>query len=118
MALIHDLAESVVGDFTPSDDQTPEEKHRLEVEAFTTICADIDNGSELLELLHEYEKGESPEAQFVRRLDKLEMMFQAYKYRKDQPHVNLQEFWDYIQKFDFGSLRDTYDNLLSLHKSF
>jgi hypothetical protein len=30
-------------------------------------------------------------------LDKLEMMFQAYKYGKDQPQINLQEFWDYIQ---------------------
>src|SRR5262245_5025299 len=49
MALIHDVAESVVGDFAPSDGKTPEEKHRLEVEALTTICADIDNSHELLE---------------------------------------------------------------------
>lgn len=30
LALIHDIAECIVGDFTPYDDITPEEKHQLE----------------------------------------------------------------------------------------
>ena len=34
MALVHDLAESIVGDITPDDDITREEKYRREL-----VCA-------------------------------------------------------------------------------
>ena len=37
ISLVHDMAESIVGDITPSDPVTSEEKHRLEVEAMATL---------------------------------------------------------------------------------
>jgi len=117
MALIHDLAESIVGDLTPSDEVSPEEKHQLEVDAFRKLCADIDNGDALLGLFQEFEDGKTPEAQFVKRLDKLEMMFQAHEYGIEQPSVDLQSFWSYIRGFDFGDLKEVYDELETAHNN-
>lgn len=115
MALVHDLAESIVGDLTPTDGVSQEEKHRLEVDAFKKLCADIDNGDELLGLFQEFEDNETPLAQFVKRLDKLEMMFQAHEYGIEQPNVDLKSFWSYIQGFDFGDLKEVYDDLETTH---
>lgn len=115
IALTHELAESIVGDLTPSDGVSQEEKHQLEVDAFKKLCADIDNGHELLGLFQEFEDNKTPEAQFVTRLDKLEMMFQAHEYGIDQPNVDLQSFWDYIKGFDFGDLKEVYDDLETAH---
>ncbi|MFA5933507.1 MAG: HD domain-containing protein [Microgenomates group bacterium] len=115
MALIHDLAESLVGDLTPFDTITPKEKSHLEEEAFKKLCSDIDNGDELLGLFREYEEGITPEARFTKRLDKLEMMFQAHEYNQDQPNVDLRSFWTHIQTFDFGDLQETYNALEADH---
>jgi putative hydrolases of HD superfamily len=37
MALVHDLAESIVGDITPHDNVTKEEKRNMEEKAFKLI---------------------------------------------------------------------------------
>ena len=41
ISLVHDMAESIVGDITPSDPVTPEEKHRLEVEAMSSLVESL-----------------------------------------------------------------------------
>ena len=117
MALIHDLAESMVGDLTPADGVSAEGKHQLEADAFKKLCSDIDNGNELLRLFQEFEDNKTPEAQFVERLDKLEMMLQAHEYGIDQPNVDLHSFWDHIKGFDFGDLKEVYDDLETTHNS-
>lgn len=43
MALIHDLAECIVGDITPHCGVPPDEKHRLEDEAMEDICKLLGN---------------------------------------------------------------------------
>lgn len=113
MSIIHDLpeSESKVGDITPSDGISHEEKHRLEEEAMIKICSSIDNGDELLSLWQEYEAGETKEAKFVKRIDKLEMMIQAREYEKKNPTVDLSEFWNGMEGFDFGEMQEIYDNL-------
>lgn len=115
MALIHELAESIVGDLTPFDGVTLEEKHRLEIDAFRKICEDIENGDELIELFLEYLERKTPEARFVKRLDKLEMMFQAHEYGIDHPRANLLDFWIRVQGYDFGALQDIFDGLEATH---
>ena len=51
MALVHDLAESIVGDYTPKCDITPEEKHRLERDAMVNISDMIGkNGEHIYQL--------------------------------------------------------------------
>ncbi|KAH0548216.1 hypothetical protein KQX54_000174, partial [Cotesia glomerata] len=54
MALVHDLAECIVGDITPHCGVSPEEKHRLEDDAMIKICQLLGNqGSNILEIFSE-----------------------------------------------------------------
>ncbi|KAF3921142.1 hypothetical protein ABW21_db0201264 [Orbilia brochopaga] len=89
MALMHDIAESVVGDFTPSDPISKEEKHRREsttVEYFATTLLEKVNprlARELVELFEEYENRETKEAAFVHDIDVYDMLLQAFEYEKE-----------------------------------
>jgi putative hydrolase of HD superfamily len=105
MSLVHDVAESLVGDITPSGDGaadgqqkvSKEDKARMEAEAIRTIQGMLGEGSaaatEVAMLWHEYEAGVSPEAQLVKDFDKLEMILQAEEYEAAQG-ILLQEFFD------------------------
>lgn len=51
MALVHDLAECIVGDITPHCGVSVEEKHRREDEAMAEICQLLGNkGLEMLNI--------------------------------------------------------------------
>ena len=91
MALVHDLAEALVGDITPYDGVAPEEKHRREEEAMTQL-SELAGAREVLDLWAEYDRGETAEARFVKELDKLETVLQAAEYEADRG-VDLDEFW-------------------------
>ncbi|XP_061935621.1 5'-deoxynucleotidase HDDC2 [Apis cerana] len=95
MALIHDLAECIVGDITPSCGIPSEIKHKLEDEAMEDICKLLgDRGPMILEIFREYEKQESPEAKYVKDLDRLDLIMQAYEYEKrDNIPGKLEEFF-------------------------
>jgi putative hydrolase of HD superfamily len=84
LAIVHDLAESIVGDITPHDRIDPAEKHRREAAAIRELAAmlgdDGGGGGELLALWQEFEAGETPEARLVRELDVIEMAAQARRY--------------------------------------
>jgi putative hydrolase of HD superfamily len=92
MALLHDLAEVEVGDITPRDGVTPEEKLRLEAGAMKKILEKIDDTGELYQIWSEYAAGESREAKLVFALDKLEMALQAKEYEQ-QGTEGLREFY-------------------------
>jgi len=96
MALVHDLSESIVGDITPHDGVTKEDKYILEKRAMERIQELIDDksiGLEISQLWEEFELGETLEAKFVKDLDKFEMIFQAFEYEKDQG-IKLNSFFD------------------------
>jgi putative hydrolase of HD superfamily len=81
MALVHDLAESLVGDITPYDGISPEEKRRREAEAVRRLDA-LAEGAGLRALWEEYDAAATPEARFVKELDKLETAFQAAEHTR------------------------------------
>lgn len=84
MALVHDLAESTVGDITPHCGVSDDDKHAMELEAMTKLTNRLGgHGKKFLELWQEYEKGESMEAKLCKDLDKLEMILQALEYEMD-----------------------------------
>ena len=61
LALVHDLAESIVGDITPYDGISKELKYKLELNGMTRICNEYFQhhekiGMELMNLWTEYEK--------------------------------------------------------------
>ena len=78
-AIIHDLAEIVVGDITPGDNVPPEIKHKMETEAIVQIAQDL-NSPELAELFMEYEEQKTPESNFIKRLDRFDAVALAKYY--------------------------------------
>jgi putative hydrolases of HD superfamily len=97
MALIHDVCECVVGDITPHDDITPEQKSKLERKAMELLFKEIDEN--IIQLWEEYDKKETPEAIFVSEIDKIETILQAYEYEQKYKNENIDliEFYSYAE---------------------
>ncbi|MDP6934572.1 MAG: HD domain-containing protein [Myxococcota bacterium] len=81
LAILHDLPEVRVGDITPHDGVTGEEKTRRESQAAAELLVDFPH---LHALWLEYTQRESAEARFVHQLDKLDMGLQAQTYARSQ----------------------------------
>ncbi|KAI9282266.1 HD domain-containing protein 2 [Sporodiniella umbellata] len=99
MAIVHDLAEAVVGDITPHAGVSKEEKFTREknaIDDFRTTLGDTDMANEIAELWYEYEEAKTSEALFVKDLDKFEMIVQALEYEKSDKK-RLQGFFDSTQ---------------------
>ncbi|KAF7722320.1 HD domain-containing protein 2 [Apophysomyces ossiformis] len=85
MAIVHDLAEAVVGDITPHAGVSKQDKYSMEKNAmdeFGKLLGDTEMVKEIQGLWQEYEDGKTPEALFVKDLDKFEMIVQALEYEK------------------------------------
>jgi len=82
MALIHDLAESVVGDITPHDGIARKEKLAKEEKALKGLLGSLSKKKqkEILDLWKEIEAGKSPEAKLIREADIFDRMIQANIY--------------------------------------
>jgi len=78
MALIHDLPETYCGDFI-TDEMGAKEKFKLEHNAVAKIAKDL-GAPELVAVFDEYETATSPEAKFVKALDKLDNLITANLY--------------------------------------
>lgn len=128
LGLIHDLPEALAGDATPFDvhrdatgtidarrfrdaprydsDQR-RAKQAAEEAALARLLDPLDDATrdELRTLWHEYEDGLTPEARFVRQVDKLETLLQAEDYASVQPGL-------VIDSFRIGTRRDVTDRQL------
>lgn len=96
MAIVHDIAEAIVGDITPSDGIPKSEKSRREREALNHMYNLLGGGARAKEmhgLWMEYEENSSLEAKIVKDFDKVEMILQAWEYEKDQGK-DLEEFFE------------------------
>ena len=83
MVLLHDLAESKIGDFTP-EQITKDKKERMENNAFAEIIKKLPDTikSDYCEIWKDYQNQTSPESQIVHQIDRLEMALQAKMYQK------------------------------------
>ncbi len=77
MAILHDLAEVETGDITPHDGVDRAEKRRRETRAIDRL---LEARPDLRALWDEAEAHATPEAQFLKQLDILEMGVQARRY--------------------------------------
>ncbi|MDR1300491.1 MAG: HD domain-containing protein [Candidatus Nomurabacteria bacterium] len=83
LAVVHDLAEAETGDVSLheqfSADGVKEAKDQAELEAMTKTCKLLPKklGDEIYDLWREYEDRKTPEAKYVKALDKLEATFQS-----------------------------------------
>ncbi|KAH6805431.1 Metal-dependent phosphohydrolase [Perilla frutescens var. hirtella] len=95
IAIVHDIAEAIVGDITPSDGVPKQEKSRMEQEALDEMCKVLGGGmraEEIQELWQEYETNSSLEANLVKDFDKVEMILQALEYETEHGRI-LDEFF-------------------------
>jgi putative hydrolase of HD superfamily len=84
IALIHDLAESYIGDLTPEQVNGGLDKSSMEEEAMLRILKDLPEQIQqiYLEAWREWVEGESSEARLVREVDAFEMALQAEEYAR------------------------------------
>ncbi|KAF8074550.1 HD domain-containing protein [Lyophyllum atratum] len=97
MCLVHDLAEAHVGDITPGENISKAEKAKRESDAMHNFVYDMLHGTpaalRILALWTEYEERETPEAKFVKDLDRFELAAQASEYERCGAKT-LQPFFD------------------------
>ena len=112
MANIHDLAEIYVGDYTPGSGISPQEKYDLESKAMRRLADELQY-PELIELFEEFEACETPEAVFVKNMDRLDTVIQA-KYFDETQNYGGKLFAEF---YDFALTRITHPLVLDLLKS-
>ena len=125
MALIHDMAESIVGDITPVEGVSKAEKSRRESEAMDYISERLLghvpglSGQRIREIWQEYEDDETTNAHFVHDLDKIEHVLQMVEYeRKHEGQKDLGEFTWICSRIKLPEVKEWCDALLEERKQF
>lgn len=115
MILLHDLAESEIGDFIPGEISI-EEKNKLENNVFSKIVKILpDNVKTQYEILwSDYQMNESSEAKIVHQLDRLEMALQAKIYQNEgHPKEKLSTFFESAEKeITHPKLKEFFRNII------
>lgn len=100
IALVHDLPETIVGDIISKDNwekggqMWDHEKAKKERPAAKEL-ASLSGNREILELWDDFQKQKTPEARFVKELDRLATILQAVEYhRKGNYKRPVKGFWD------------------------
>lgn len=120
MALLDDLAETIVGDLVTEhgDEVVMDEAEKFEKEdtAIKKILSELDDGEEYYAIWKEAQEQKTPESKLLKELDKLEMVIQAQEYER-QGHKNLEEFWTNATKhITDAQLTRMLDDLTMLRK--
>ncbi|KAI9054420.1 hypothetical protein LZ554_001582 [Drepanopeziza brunnea f. sp. 'monogermtubi'] len=126
MALVHDIAEALVGDITPVDGVAKPEKSRREsttMDYFTRSLLGRVNGGipgeEMRAIWQEYEDSLTPESQFVHDVDKIELLLQMMEYERAHEHkLDLGEFAWVATKVVMPEVREWSDELLKERELF
>ena len=126
MALIHDMAESLVGDITPTDGVAKSEKNRREATTMDYLCqsllGNVDDGTtgkRIRELWQEYEDGQTLEAKFVHDVDKIELMLQMVEYeRAYEGSKDLSEFSYVAERIELEELKAWSNALLRERREY
>jgi len=108
-AIIHDLAEIITGDITPGDKIPADIKYAKEAAAIKQISEELE-APEIEQLFLEFEKQDTPEAKFIKKMDRLDLIATA-KYYTDNNRTTFFEEKD----IGFDSL---YHEFYSNHKEF
>ena len=114
MALVHDMAESLVGDITPVDGVSKPEKNRREAATMqfltNTLLGNASGGFEqgigIREIWQEYEDEQTLESKFVHDVDKIELLLQMVEYeRSHQGRLELGEFAAAAQRIQLEEVK-------------
>lgn len=125
IALVHDLAESLVGDITPNDPVGKDEKHRRELATIHYLCDNFFSkyneatAKEVLEDWLAYENITSLEARYVKDIDKYEMLAQCYEYEKKyNGEKELTQFWGAMSSIKTEEVQDWAADLFKRRTAF
>ena len=91
MLVLHELGEVVIGDITPFDNITPEQKQEIEHKAIIEVIGNLSNKDNIINSIFEFDKRETNEAKFAHYCDKLEADIQAKVYQDMGCHHPLTE---------------------------
>lgn len=91
MLTIHEIGEVLIGDITPFDKTTQEEKEQIEHRAMLEVLGDLVNRKELFDLLLEFDEHTSKEAKFAFLCDKMEADIQSKVYQDMGYHHSLDD---------------------------
>ncbi|MGI0072517.1 MAG: HD domain-containing protein [Nitrosotalea sp.] len=100
MALLHDLAESITGDFIPNE-ISKENKKIVENDSMEDILSKLPSNivTQYREIWREFQEGKTGESILLHDIDRLEMAVQATKYFSEgHPKEKLQEFIESARK--------------------
>jgi putative hydrolase of HD superfamily len=124
MALVHDMAESLVGDITPEDNVSKEEKHRRELLSIEYLCNILEPfnaaaAEEIKTLWNEYEAVSTQEARFVKDVDKFELMVQTLEEeRRYEGRKDLSVFMSVRSQIKTPQVCDLADGIIAERKKF
>lgn len=122
MNVVHDLGEIGVGDIKWEigkkvvGDQ--EAKRKDEMVVMKQIFGSYSDGEKYVKLLQEFNEQKTPEAKFLKQIDKLEMALQALEYeQKGHSPSRLNQFWENAEKYLEGkSLEPIFRELQRMRK--
>ena len=105
MTLIHDIAETITGDFTPYDKIDPQVKKQQEIDTIHYLASYLPEkqAQTLSGLFDEYEERVSPESVLTKEIDRLDLIIQAFSYEKSQ-FKSTGLVPDFEEFFDFNSV--------------
>ena len=122
LSIVHDLAECIIGDITPLDPVTPQEKHEKEVEAMKSLVKDLPCSTHTMEIFNAFMRYEDQaeddnEAKLTKDLDRFDMVVQAMEYEeKKRPKGKkpnfLQDFFDSTENYFKNDSIRTWDKKL------
>jgi putative hydrolases of HD superfamily len=110
MVLIHDLGESVIGDYMPESIEI-EKKKKLENFAINNILSKIPNTAikkKYIKLWNEFDENKSNTSNLIHFIDKLEMAIQAKYYLDNNKNINKEDvkpFFDSALRYITDSYR-------------
>lgn len=88
---IHEIGEIYIGDITPFDEITPEQKEKIEHEAIIQVMGNLLNKNNMINSIFEFDKQETNESKFAYYCDKLEADIQSKIYQDMGYHHPLSE---------------------------
>jgi putative hydrolase of HD superfamily len=126
MALVHDMAEALVGDITPVDGVAKPEKSRREattMDYFTQSLLGRVNGgitgTEIKEIWQEYEDSKTLESHFVHDVDKIELLLQMVEYeRVHERKLDLGEFSWVSARIALPEVKEWSDSIMKEREEF
>jgi putative hydrolase of HD superfamily len=121
MALVHDMAEGLVGDLTPVDGVPKVEKNRREAETMDWVAQSLLGkvhgglpGKDIRAAWQEYEDSETLESKFVHDVDKIELILQMVEYeRANDCTIDLSEFSWVAKKIALDEMKSWAQDILN-----